>query len=274
MSTTLIIRDGDPHWWNSPDIWVVPGSDPYGSPAQPVAGEPAFIWGRVHNNGEQAVTGATVNFYWSNPATGVLRSNSSYVGSAFVDLAPGENKEVLCVIPWVPVVVNDGHECLVAEVIHSSDPLPTPLPDAFNPPLYRQIAQKNLNVLAMKSSMQILPIQVAAPAREDKELVLTVEFGGKLDKENLIQAGLKGFRPSKHDACHAGLSLDRGCDNSRPQEKLKIRLKPGSSKAVYLHIKPNKHLEAKSYQLVHVISHQGKEIEGGISFILINAKER
>lgn len=273
MSTQLMIRDGDPHWWNSPDIWVVVGSDPNGPSGQPVAGEPAFIWGRVQNNGEQAVSSATVNFYWSNPAMGVLRSNSSFVGSSFVDLEPGENKEVLCVIPWVPVVINNGHECLVAEVIHSADPLPTPLPDAFNPPLYRQVAQKNLTVLTMKKSMQVLPIQLAAPQREKKALVLNAELGGKLDKENLIQAGLKGFKPSKHNCCRVGLSMEGGCDEGHPQEKMKLNLTLGSSRAVYLHIKPEKPLEPKTYQLVHVTSREGKEIEGGISYILINAKE-
>jgi hypothetical protein len=128
MPVQLLIRDGDPHWWNSPDIWVVPGNDPNGAPGQPVAGEAAFLWARVQNTGKDPATGATVKFYWSNPAAGVLRSNSTFVGSAFVSLNGGETKEVLCVIPWIPVVVNNGHECLVAEVIHPADPLPSPLP--------------------------------------------------------------------------------------------------------------------------------------------------
>jgi len=36
MSATLVIRDGEPHWWNSPVIWVVPGNDPNGSHGQPI----------------------------------------------------------------------------------------------------------------------------------------------------------------------------------------------------------------------------------------------
>ncbi len=153
MSTILEIRDGDPHWWASPDIWVVPGEDPNGSPGQPVAGEPAYLWGRVKNKGEEPVSGARVNFYWSNPALGVLRSNSTPVGTAFVDLDPGEAKDVLCVIPWIPQIVNNGHECLVAELIHSSDPLPSPLPDPFEPPIHNQVAQKNLTVLSGAKKM-------------------------------------------------------------------------------------------------------------------------
>ena len=60
MSLNLLIRDGEPHWWNSPDIWVVPGNDPNGPPGQPVAGEPAFIWGRIKNDGEQAGFAVTI----------------------------------------------------------------------------------------------------------------------------------------------------------------------------------------------------------------------
>jgi len=89
--------------------------------------------------GDQPANGATVNIYWSNPATSVLRSNSTLVGSAFVDLNPGETKEVLCVIPWIPQIVNNGHECVVAEAIHPSDPLAPPPGDAFDPPTYHQI---------------------------------------------------------------------------------------------------------------------------------------
>jgi len=273
MATQLVIRDGDPHWWNSPDIWVVPGFDPNGAPGQPVAGQPAYVWGRVRNAGEQAVSGATVNFYWSNPAAGVLRSNSTPIGSSFVDLVPGESKDVLCVIPWVPVIVNDGHECLVAEVIHGADPLPVPLPDAFNPPAYRQVAQKNLTVLAMKKSARVIPIQLAASPRIARAVTVTVEQGGELDKENLVHAGLKGFVPARIKAVKAGLSAAPGCGEVDVQDKLRVELKPGAARAVYLHIGPVEPLAAGTYHLVHVVSRQDKVADGGVSFILINAKE-
>jgi len=275
MSVNLEIRDGDPYWWNSPDIWVVPGNDPNASPGQPIAGEPAFLWGRVHNRGEQTVLGAQVKFYWSNPAAGVLRSTSTLVGSAFVDLNPGETKEVLCVIPWIPQIVNDGHECVVAEVIHPSDPLPSPLPDEFNPPSYHQIAQKNLTVLAMKTKMMVMPIQVAAPIRKEKQLLITIEIGGTLDKQNIIQAGLKNYRPAKLDFLKVGLSLESGCDVSSKEQlkkELKLSLKPGTTKAIYLKIWPQE-LKPSSYVLLHVISRDEERIVGGITYILIKREE-
>lgn len=275
MSTVLEIRDGDPYWWNSPDIWVVPGSDPNGSPGQPIAGESAFLWGRVRNTGKQTASGARVDFYWSNPATGVLRSNSTLVGSAFVDLNPEDTKEVLCVIPWIPEIVNDGHECVVAEVIHSSDPLPTPLPDEFDPPSYHQIAQKNLNVLAMKKSMMVMAIQVAAPIRKEKLLLVTTEFGGTLDKFDLVQAGLENYRPAKCNSLKVGLSLDPGCDESDKgglAKEIKLQLKPGTAKAVYLKVWPQE-LKPMTYVLLHAISRDEQKVVGGITYIIISGKE-
>src|SRR5918999_1722995 len=101
----LLIRDGDPYWWNSEDIWVVPGDDPTGAPGQPRAGQPAYLWALVRNEGRNDVVGARVDFFWSNPALGVLRSNSTLVGSGYVDLPAGESAEVLCVVAWTPVIV-------------------------------------------------------------------------------------------------------------------------------------------------------------------------
>ena len=40
MAVELLIRDGSPDWWESPDIWVVPGTDPGGAPGTPVVGMP------------------------------------------------------------------------------------------------------------------------------------------------------------------------------------------------------------------------------------------
>ena len=118
MSAALMIRDGEPSWWNSPDIWVVPGEDPNGTPGTPIARPDSLCLGAgAHIEGEN-VTNAQVNYWWSNPAAGVMRSTSTLIGTSSVSLNAGDVKEVLCVVPWVPVIVNNGHECLVAEVIH------------------------------------------------------------------------------------------------------------------------------------------------------------
>ena len=275
MPTVLEIEDGNP-WWLSHDIWVVPGNDPNGLPGQPVAGEAAFLWARVHNKGEQAVSGARVNYYWSNPTAGVLRSNSTSIGSAFVDLNPEETKEVLCIIPWIPVIVNDGHECVVAEVVHPSDPLPSPLPDSFDPPTHRQVAQKNLSVLAMKKRMmRIMPIQVAAPLRRAQQLLVATEVGGAIDERLLDQAGLRGYQSMAGGDLKVGLSFEPDCgegDEEQLEREIKVLLKPGTARAVYLRIWPPE-LEPKTYVLLHVISRSEDRVEGGITYIVVNREE-
>lgn len=277
MPAILEMKDGDPYWWNSPDIWVVPGNDPNGSPGQPIAGEPAFLWGRVHNKGDNTASGTRVNFYWSNPATGILRSNSTLVGSAFVDLNPRDTKDVLCVIPWIPEIVNDGHECLIAEVIHPGDPLPSPLPNEFDPFNYNQIAQKNLTVLAMKKNAMVMAIQLTAPIRKKKLLHIKTEIGGELDKQSLIQLGLKNFQPVGYDSLKIGLSLESGCGDlsrERLEKEIKISIKPGTSKAIYFNVWPQEELRPETYVLLHVISRDEEKIEGGMTYIVINSEQR
>ena len=271
MSATLVIRDGDPHWWASPDIWVVPGSDPNGPPGQPIAGESAYLWARVRNTGDTAAAGARVDFYWSNPATGVFRSTSTFIGSAFVDLEPGEVKEVLSVIPWIPSIVNEGHECVVAEVIHTADPLPTPLPDAFDPPTYHQIAQKNLTVLMMKKSM-VKAIQIAAPARIKKRFRVSLELGGAIDKQSLDQLGLGGYRIAKKHEVKATLTTESGCESSGGKNAIDLALEPGAIRSVYLRVDA-KELEPHTYVPIHVVSRSEDRIEGGTTYIAVSAQE-
>ncbi len=275
MSVELEIQDGSPQWWNSPDLWVVPGNDPDGSPGQPIAGQAAYLWGRVRNNGSTPANSAQVNFYWSNPATGVLRSNSTLIGSSFVDLDPGETQEVLCLTPWVPTIVNDGHECIVAEVIHAADPLPSPLPDAFDPPAYLQIAQRNLSVLSMKKSMMMLPIQIAAPAREKRSLEVMLEFGEEIGRKALLQLGIGKIEYTKKPMVKAELSIDRECGKINDKHcchSLKVNLDPGTSMAVYLKVDPCD-IKPGVYTPINVIAREGDRIVGGVTFIVIYSGE-
>lgn len=273
MSTTLEIFDGVPYWWDSADIWVVPGNDPNGSSGQPIAGKSAFLWGRVHNTGKQPVKDAKVNFYWSNPALGVLRSNSTFVGSAFVDLEIGETKEVLCVIPWFPTVVNNGHECLVAEVLHIMDPLSSPLMDDFDPPNNHQIAQKNLSVITLKNKALIIPIQITATKRKERNLQVTTDFEGELDPQTLNQMGLKDFKPAK-DRVKSVLSIENGCEETpkeAPKNNITINLKANTTQGIYLKIWPIK-LNPKTYTMIHVISKSDQKVVGGSTFIIVNER--
>lgn len=93
MAVELENRDGD-LWWLSPDVWVVPGTDPEGSPGTPIAGTPAYMWARVRNNGTSTVNNAEVRFYWADPSAAFDRNTAHYVGSSFVSLGPAEISDV------------------------------------------------------------------------------------------------------------------------------------------------------------------------------------
>ncbi len=67
MGVKLVIRDGSPDWWESPDIWVVPGTDPNGPPGIPVSGKSAYLWAMVTNQGDVDALQVQVDFWVANP---------------------------------------------------------------------------------------------------------------------------------------------------------------------------------------------------------------
>lgn len=274
MSVQLVIQDGSPYWYLSPDIWVVPGSNPSGSPGNPIAGQIAYLWAHVANTGSTDANGVRVDFYWANPALQVTRSNATLVGSAFADVQAGGGQEVLCLVPWVPVIVNDGHECLVAVANHAGDTLPSPLPDAFDPPTYRQVAQKNLTVLVAKMRTAMLAITISGLQRADKSVLLTTELGGKLDERSLANLGLRKFRSAKHSSVEVGLSLEHRCmDEKEPigKDNLELHVPRGTSAAVYVRIRA-KNIAENEYQLVHIVERSRDQVLGGLGLVVVSEK--
>jgi hypothetical protein len=272
LSANLEIQDGNP-WWLSPDIWVVPGVDPSGIPGSPIVGQNNYIWARVHNDKRNTtITGAQVDFFWSNPATGVLRSNSVLVGSSYVDLAPGESKPVLCITPWIPIIVNNGHECIVAQVSHLTDPLPNPLPDPFDPPSYRQIAQRNLTVVNMIKSLLIhIPIQISSSIRINKTSIISLMEEPRVLKEDMLKSiGLANLNEADFtDKLEVGFVENYSCDEQPVQKQIKVETKEGTSRAVYLQIKRN-NKSSFGYHLINVIEQVDNKIIGGITFVVIS----
>jgi len=167
MTVELWIRDGNP-WYLSPDIWVVPGSNPTGEPGPAVVNTPNFIWARVTNRGDTGVTNATVKYYWGNPGTLITRGNAIWIGTSYVSLAPNESKDVLCMTPWIPMWINNGHECLIVEAFCAENPLPPHSEDStFGVPANRQIAQLNLTVILANPGHEpiLFPFSAGLPAR-------------------------------------------------------------------------------------------------------------
>lgn len=271
MTIQLLVRDGDPYWYLSPDIWVVPGNDPNGTPGNPIAGQPAYLWAQVANTGDTNADNVRVDFYWSNPALQVLRSNSTLIGSAFANIPAGRSQDVLCLVAWNPIIVNGGHECLIAVANHPGDSLPEPPPDDFNPPAYGEVAQKNLTVLAVSLHALSYAITIAAGRRADKSIEVIADIGGSLDKISLERLGIKNLRPAPDNVIEVGLDLERRCageDEPIGPNKLKLLVKRGTSTAVYTSIR-TKRLEKGEYQLVRITERSGDQILGGYAFIVV-----
>jgi len=275
MSVQLLIRDGVPRWYLSPDIWVVPGSDPSGSPDSPIAGQAAYLWARVANTGSSNANGVRVDFYWANPALQVTRSNATFVGSANADVPAGGTQDVLCLVPWIPMIVNNGHECLVAVANHPGNPLPSPLPDAFDPPTYPQVAQKNLTVLVASRRSTMLTITVSGLQRADKLVTITTELGGELDASTLASLGMRGLHPAKKSDVEVGLDYEPRCVGDKDpigDGKIELRVPRGTSAAVHATVRA-RNLTHDEYQLVQIVEWSENKILGGLGVVVVSDRK-
>jgi hypothetical protein len=145
-------------FWESPDIWTAAG-DPEHSPAIPAnhggvvtAGQPNTVYAHVWNLGFAPLAGVVVEFYWFNPSLGIDGSDANLIGIGRCELAArgmaGSHQLVKCPKPWVPVMENGGHECLVVRVYGIGDPLGN---NDWQPWLNRHIAQRNVSVVAQQN---------------------------------------------------------------------------------------------------------------------------
>lgn len=277
MSAHLIIEDGQPWWWDSADIWVVPGNDPNGVPGAPIAGTGNYLWGRVRNTGNSASNGVRVDFYWADPSGQIAVGAATPIGSAFADLPPGATQEVLCLVPWLPVIVNGGHECLLAVAHGPGDinPLPDPLPNgfAFQPTLHEQIAQRNVTVVLAARRAQLLAIAVAALRRETKKVELHLEQGGELPQRLLATLGLERWLPARDARLVAGLARTPHCHGDVPgEQKLALEIPRGQAQAVYLSVRTEA-LPPGQYALLRVLETQEGKVMGGITYIVTDLEK-
>lgn len=134
-------------FWESPDIWVVA---PDGS-AIPVAGQVNQVKVHVWNLGLAPCYGVQVELFWCNPSVGVnLASATQIATTQTIALNAGEHRVLS--FDWTPSFVNNGHECLVAQVY---DPVADTMVAPFNPVQDRHVAQHNVNVIRVQAGMQI-----------------------------------------------------------------------------------------------------------------------
>lgn len=272
MSVMLEIPDGNP-WWLSPNLWTVPGLDPEGPPGIPIAGSPCYLWARVTNKGNTSVSNATVRFYWANPAVGFNRTTANLVGTSFVNLDPDETKDVLCLTPWIPEYVNEGHECILGEAFHpSQDPLPATL--EFNVPTDRHVAQRNISVTREFQGMFSLAFEVHNPDRKEKKFSL-IAYQEDL---NRIRTLVKYFGPDFKLIKNQGKAVNLGFTTSPCPNKNEIK----DAKRIIeeLKIEPNKR---KGFTLIgsikggaaliHVEQRVDNNTIGGLSLLVLPENE-
>lgn len=274
MGVALVIRDGVPNWWESPDIWVVPGSDPNGLPGTPVVGQSAYLWANVANNGDLDVSQVQVDFWIADPSMQIRKSTSNHIGTAFADIAAGATQPVLCLVPWNVTLVNGGHECAVVEASSPSDPLSPPPadPDVLDAPTYPQIAQKNLSVaLMMGMPRRELILSVNAGARADKDVDVKVEVGGEISKELLQSLGIRAGRNVGTKHVGAAVSHQSLCGSAAPGEhhSLKVHVPRGASVPVYLNITASRPLQGDEYAVVRVKETERDRLLGGLSVVVM-----
>jgi hypothetical protein len=127
-------------FWESPDVWVVSSA----GINQPLPGQNNTVFARVSNLGRETATGVQVRFWWANPSLAITEASAHLIGIGFTNIQGGSTVDVQCPTPWIPIIENGGHECLLAEAsIPNFDPLTSPM----DPVDDHHVGQKNEQLL-------------------------------------------------------------------------------------------------------------------------------
>jgi hypothetical protein len=153
-------------FWESPDVYILPGVSPAAAPDVPgqlgqvgQAGQDNTVYAHVWNLGRAPARDVVVEFYWCNPALGFNPAGANLIGTAYTSLgARGSgfcHQVVKCPVAWVPTYVNGGHECLLIRAWDvAADPMSTPEWDAAQ---NRHLGQRNIHVVP---AGQAMPAQI------------------------------------------------------------------------------------------------------------------
>jgi len=145
-------------FWESPDIFIMPGVAPNAAPDVPAvlggvaqANADNTVYAHVWNLGLAPAHDVYVEFFWFNPTLGFNGASAHAIGQTWIELgdrASGHTHTVVkCPNSWRASYINGGHECLVVRVSQSvADPLGTPEWDAS---LNRHIGQRNIHVMSL-----------------------------------------------------------------------------------------------------------------------------
>lgn len=174
-------------FWHSPDVWV---RSSHGI-NQPVADEPNQMFCRVSNRGSMDAGWVHIRYWWANPSLAITEASANLVGTADTYLPAGQSRVVECPTPWVPVIENDGHECILAEAwCPSLDPLLAPL----DPVIDRHAGQKNLHVMQVAGGEQLkFTVEVANIAPTTQPVLIHARWIGGKEALAAVTAGNIGL---------------------------------------------------------------------------------
>jgi hypothetical protein len=140
-------------YWKSPDLNVSPVTSLNSYTTELQVGTVYNMECLVHNRGDLIVPSAKVEFYLVTPSLGFDTRFAKKLGltSTWVDCYASAKVNIQYLVP----PTDAGHRCLFARVF-SFSPLDIPVHDTIlNPYHDRHIGQKNLNIAAQASAMQI-----------------------------------------------------------------------------------------------------------------------
>jgi hypothetical protein len=144
-------------FWESPDIFILPGVAPAAAPPVPAtlggiaqANADNTVYAHVWNLGQAPAFEVLVEFYWFNPTLGFSGADANLIGIAWTSLGPrggaGSHRVVKCPVSWKAQYLNGGHECLVVRISDAvADPLSGPAWDASQ---NRHVGQRNIHVMS------------------------------------------------------------------------------------------------------------------------------
>lgn len=140
-------------YWRSPDVNVSPLSSLYSYTRELNVGTLYNFKCVVHNAGDLTVPSAKVEFYLVTPSLGMDTRYGKKLGVAATWVNSYSSSEVN--IQYLIEPSDAGHKCLFARVF-SFSPIDIPIHDTLlNPRLDRRIGQKNLNIAAQGTQMQL-----------------------------------------------------------------------------------------------------------------------
>jgi hypothetical protein len=175
-------------FWESPDIFILPGVSPAFAPPVPpklgdtaLANQPNTIYAHVWNFGNSGASEVIVEFYWCDPSLGVNNASVHLISQEEIALGAkgsgNSHKVVKCSEPWTPTFLNGGHECLLVRVWDNPSDLPgEPKLDAS---INRHVGQRNIHVIAspgapMLIAAHLLNLAPAPLAAQGQPLFLKV----------------------------------------------------------------------------------------------------